>query len=147
MKVESATGGNRSYSHMIATIALCMVIISAIIGGCSGTRPHVVDVVPDRSPSVSSVSSTAIRIMFDQPMSASSVENAFSISPSDGKENFGFEWTGDRSVTVKFSKPLAPNTTYTITIGTSARGTNNIEMSEPYILTFTTSAANAESQP
>lgn len=80
-------------------------------------------------------------------MVASSVENSFSISPGDGTEKFTFDWTGDRSVTVKFSKPLVPNTTYTITIGTGARGTNNVEMSEPYILTFTAGAATAGSQP
>ncbi|MEN6372515.1 MAG: Ig-like domain-containing protein [Armatimonadota bacterium] len=144
--MEPVTGGSHSYFHMIATIALCLVVVSAIVGGCSGTRPRVVEVAPDRSPAVSSISSTAICITFDQPMLASSVENAFNISPSDGTEHFKFEWSGDKSVTVRFPKPLAANTTYTIMIGTSAKGTNNIEMSEPYILTFTTGAANAESR-
>ncbi|MCS6801064.1 MAG: Ig-like domain-containing protein [Chloroflexota bacterium] len=75
-----------------------------------------------------------IVISFNTAMDRASVERAFQLQPAvDGR----FEWSGD---TVRFapSRPLARNTTYTVTLGTTARSAAALPLREPFSAEFTT---------
>jgi parallel beta-helix repeat protein len=83
-----------------------------------------------------SVNSSEVVLEFKTPMNPYSVIRALSISPNI---NYTLKWEKNNTVLrVIFSDKLAYNTTYKITIGTSAFDTNNNNLNSTFDLKFTT---------
>jgi hypothetical protein len=74
-----------------------------------------------------------ITIFFSEPMNRTSVENAFSIS---GNVTGSFSWDGNNMTFTPDS--LAPNTYYTVVIGTDAMDVWNNSLEAPISFSFTT---------
>lgn len=136
--------GSRILSHTIATVALSLVAIAAIVGGCTIAHPTVTRVMPCPCATGVCISPAVIQLSFDQPMDPISVECATFISPAVSPVAPRFGWAGNRSVTITFDRPFCPNTTYTVTVGTCAKAGNSVPLAQPYILKFTTGAAMAK---
>lgn len=98
-----------------------------------GPAPTVVDSSPTGSDV--SVQGTIIEIAFSIAMNKTSVKTAFSISPVVAG---GIGWSGD-VLRYTPSKTLAANTTYTVSVNTTARSTGGVPLAAPYSWTFTTS--------
>jgi hypothetical protein len=78
----------------------------------------------------------AIDIVFDQPMNTSSVENAVTISPAI---EYRVYWTQDDTVaSLQPLKPIAFNTTYSVTVGTGSTSADGIPMETEYGFEFAT---------
>jgi hypothetical protein len=78
-----------------------------------------------------------IRLTFNTYMVKSSVQAAFSITPSvSGSLN----WYNESKTTLEYfnSSSLQPNTKYTITIGTEAKDIFGTHLKEPYVFSFIT---------
>lgn len=83
-----------------------------------------------------SVNNSQIIITFSTSMNRSSVESALSILPT---ANYTVIWNNNSTqMTILFTENLSYNTTYTITISTSARDTYGNSLNSPYTLIFTT---------
>jgi parallel beta-helix repeat protein len=83
-----------------------------------------------------SVNNSQLTITFSTPMNRSSVESALSILPT---LNYTIIWNNNSTqMTIIFTENLSYNTTYTITISTSARDTFGNRLNSPYTLIFTT---------
>ncbi len=80
--------------------------------------------------------SSDIRLTFNTYMVKSSVQSAFSISPSVS----GYlDWYYDSKTTMEFiHNGFQPNTKYTVTIGIEAKDIFGTQMKEPYVFSFIT---------
>ena len=79
---------------------------------------------------------TSITLDFDIPMNKTSVQNAFSISPS---VSGSFSWEdNDKHLTFKPDSKLIPNTDYTISIDTTAKTLFDINLNNKYNIFFKT---------
>lgn len=78
--------------------------------------------------------STKITVTFDRPMSKSTVQDAFSITPTI---NGDFEWTGNKLIFIPGSY-LVHNTTYMVTISGTAKDLANNNLEADHIWSFTT---------
>ncbi len=75
---------------------------------------------------------------FDREMAKSTVESAFSISPS-ASGTPTFTWTPDsRGVNIAFSQNLAHNLSYLLKISSSAKDTSNLTLEQDFLLPFKT---------
>lgn len=101
---------------------------------------------PDKAPYVNThipaagseniITHADLEIIFSRPMAPSSVDSAFSVAPSnDG--TFGWE-VNDQKLVFTPGQAFETGTLYTVTIDTGARSIYGINMTEPYIFTFTT---------
>ena len=81
--------------------------------------------------------SSDIRLTFNTYMSKSSVQSAFSITPS---VSGGLDWYYDSKTVMEFNPSglLKPNTKYTVTIGTEAKDIFGSHIKEPYVFSFIT---------
>jgi len=82
-----------------------------------------------------------VTLRFNTYMVKSTVEKAFHISPDvsgsfrwEGKDGSG----GKKSITFFPSESLAPNTKYTVTLGTEAEDIYGTGLKEPYTFSFVT---------
>ena len=87
-----------------------------------------------------------IRITFRRGMNRQNVEGAFSVDPPMEGE---FRWSQDPRTGATFlqflpSESWATNTTYTVTIDTTASDTEGIKLAEPYRFSFTTEGIRVE---
>ena len=98
-----------------------MIALVVAIGGVvlAGDRVGVTIAEGGYAPQGSAVSGgSAIRVRFSDAMDAASVEERFTITPAvDGS----FRWTGPRTLTFTPTRPLLPQTTYTVTIRAGAK--------------------------
>lgn len=98
--------------------------------------PSVASVTPSAGTENVSVN-TSIMVVLSEPMNASRLEGAFSLSPSvSGRTSVNSDvlvWTPD--------EPLAWNTTYTATIATTAESTDGVPLAQPISWSFHTQAA------
>ncbi len=100
--------------------------------------PQVLSTVPTGN---QTAAPTTITIVFSEPMNASSVEAAFSLSPS---ANGTFTWSADyRSLTFQPFQALALGVTYTVTIGVGATDFAGNGLAQADVFTFTTRAPPA----
>jgi len=135
---------NRFRSHAVATIALSLLAIAAVIGGCTSGSPAVVSTAPSAGATGVPTSPPVVTVTFDRPMIEYSVEHSLGITPSVGTAPPTLAWSEDgRVAAVTFPQPFAPNTTYTVQIGTSAKARNDAALAAPLILKFTTGAGPA----
>ncbi|UCF61441.1 MAG: Ig-like domain-containing protein, partial [Anaerolineaceae bacterium] len=74
---------------------------------------------------------SAITLFFDQAMDALSVQTAFGIDPPI--ETY-IEWLDDRTLRVQPSEPLQYATDYLISVGTEARSTVGLALTEPILI-------------
>ena len=79
-----------------------------------------------------------VKLVFTEKMNRSSVESAFSISPSAAGT---FTWPSDDMVEWIPSSDLDPATTYTVTLDDSAISTDGYNIEKPYVFSFTTKGA------
>lgn len=125
------------------SLALCLIAVAAIIGGCKSTAPSVTGMTPANNATNVPTSPQIIQINFDQGMNRSTVEQTLSVTPAIGKAP-KYAWAdGDRVLTIQFPGTFKPNTAYTITVGTGAKAANDIAMAAPVVLKFTTCALPA----
>jgi hypothetical protein len=78
-----------------------------------------------------------VTITFDRLMDTRTVESAITVTPA---AQVRAAWSGE-SVTLAFDRPLAFATTYALTIGTGAAGTDGSHIAAPFSTSFTTVAA------
>ena len=96
--------------------------------GLSNTYPNNGELFVSRS--------SDIRLTFNTYMVKSSVQLAFSISPS---VSGSLDWYYDSKTSMEFiHNGFQPNTKYTVTIGTEAKDIFGTHMKEPYIFSFIT---------
>ncbi|MDO8682570.1 MAG: Ig-like domain-containing protein [Armatimonadota bacterium] len=126
--------------NIIVSIAMCFLLFAVVAAGCKMGAPAVVSTQPASGATAVPLSPAMIKITFDQPMVPSSVEKAFSIRPEVGTAKPTFAWSeNDRVVVITFPRNLAPNTQYTVTLGTDAHATNAVALAAPQSFSFTTS--------
>ncbi len=116
-------------------IAITALTIAALAYWIVGSGVRVVRFSP--APGEQSVPITApVRVVFSQPMAASSAEAYFAMEP----ETVGrFEWEGKELIFWPHSA-LAPETTYTVVIGTGAASRRGGELAEEFHWQFRTRA-------
>ena len=109
----------------------------SIEGGVPDTSPPT---IVSYSPSGTDVAVyTNISVSFSEPMNKSSAQNAFSISPN---VSGSFSWAGNQMI-FNPSSNLSYETTYTITISTTAQDLAGNNLQSPYTWQFTTVAESA----
>lgn len=116
---------------VIAVAAAC-VFGAALLLRREPVAPAVIAYEPEQQREVAP--SVAITLSFNTPMDRASVEQAFQLQPA---VNGRFDWTGN-AVRFTPTTPLARNTTYTITLGATARSAGNLTLTEPFSATFMT---------
>lgn len=80
----------------------------------------------------------AVSLTFDQPMDRDSVEGAVKVDPAvPGR----FEWEGDATVRFVPDQPLAPDTTMTVTVASTARSAGGQNLLRESSFSFQTSSA------
>lgn len=137
-------GVRRSRVQILGTIALSLLTITAIIGGCTRSIPGVSRTIPNQGATDVSASPAIVQLTFDEPMATSSTQDAFRITPSVGTADSTYAWSEDnRTLTVTFPQSFAPDTQYTVEVGTDAKATNNVALREPFVLRFTTASGPA----
>ncbi len=137
----------RFHAHIVATIVLSLVAIVAVVGGCTISSPSVTSTVPANNSTNVPVSPAVIQYTFDQSMNKTSVEDAFSITPSIAGAPPVYSWTGDKVFTVTFQQGFTPDTKYTAQLGTGAKAATDVALGKPYVLTFTTGASTTGAGP
>jgi ribosomal protein L40E len=103
------------------------------------TAPTIASVTP--SDGATSIALTDdIRVVFDEPMNTTTTEAAFSISPAVTGVIIAFDPTG--SVMIVSQGGLDPDTTYTVTVASTATDDSDPgnPMAAPYTFSFTTIA-------
>ncbi|MBN2202483.1 Ig-like domain-containing protein [bacterium] len=81
----------------------------------------------------------ALEIRFSEPVKPGPSGEAVFISPFEGA-NAVVKWKGSR-LRIQFRKPLTPNRTYVVTLGSSIRDTRNNRMDSSFTLAFSTGPA------
>jgi hypothetical protein len=129
---SSATVSSTGFSYVASSLTDGMHSVSVSISDAAGnpaslswtftvdaTDPSVQGVVPDNGASGVAIDGT-VQVTFSEPMSTSTVENAFSLN--GGSAVIGtFAWNSDNSVmTFTPTSALAYGTTYTVSIGVGA---------------------------
>ncbi|MEJ5311191.1 MAG: Ig-like domain-containing protein [Anaerolineae bacterium] len=76
-----------------------------------------------------------IELVFDQPMDADSVAEAFAIEPSVNGE---LEWADSRTLVFKPAEPLARDASYRVTVGATARNAEGTALADPVAFQFQT---------
>jgi len=96
--------------------------------------PQVIQVMPERGEE--QLLTAPIQLVFDQPMDAETVEDAFSIEPDVSGD---FEWVTDRMVQFKPSgEGFERATKYTVTLDDDAESAEGLEMKAEVEFRFTT---------
>jgi hypothetical protein len=106
-------------------------------GDVDETPPTIIESYPENG--TVNFRETEIEFTFSEYVNKRNISEAFFVSPLiEGLPEFS--WT-NRTVYIEFQDSLAENTTYSIIIGTEITDfNNNNNMSEPFILTFSTGA-------
>ena len=104
-------------------------------GPVDRTPPTIVDTFPFPA-SLKVDRNVTVSITFSERVDRRSVEETLFIAPNPGK-NLRLKWKGKRLV-ICFTKPLRPDQTYVITIGTSTRDLRGNHMKESFSLAFST---------
>lgn len=109
-----------------------------------GATPAVTAVTPANGATGVSVSS-ALTATFNEAMNASSLNGAFTLTPSGGSPVAGTVSYNSASSTATFTPgaSLASNTTYTASISTAAASSAGVALAQSYSWSFTTAAAPA----
>lgn len=132
------------HSHAVATVALSLVAVAAIIGGCNPSVPIVTSTNPPQNATDVPSKPVAVEIDFNQPMNEASVENSLIVSPGVPVKPV-FSWAYTASIlTVTFQEGLGPDTEYTMTVSTDAQGANGVHLDKPFTLKFTTGTIGAK---
>jgi len=76
-----------------------------------------------------------IELIFDQPMDADSVAEAFAIEPSVNGE---LDWADSRTLLFKPAEPLARGASYRVTVDQSARNAEGMALADPVTFNFQT---------
>ncbi len=136
---SSALAANTQYDVTISTYAADTTNNNLIspyswyfTTGTGNVNPTILSVFPPNG-STNVPLQASIGATFSMPMNQTSVNNAFSISPSIPGV---FSWTGNTFAFTP-SVPLAANTTYTVTIANTATGTNGLPLLNTYTWSFT----------
>ena len=97
--------------------------------------PLVLQTVPLNADSTVSLS-TKVNFTFSIPMNTSSVQNAFKIEPA---VSGNFEWRdNNKELTFSPDSKLLANTTYSVTIDTTAETRFGIKLASPFLINFKT---------
>jgi len=111
-----------------------IVLVFAVTAGCSCV-PKVESTDP-RDGETGVGTTRHISIMFSEAMDRESVEMAFRTDPP---VSGAFLWSADdREVTFTPDSPLAPNTTYNVSLGTEAESEEGVPIDDMYEFSFTT---------
>ncbi len=102
------------------------------------TPPAVTGTAPGQG-MVSVPLSAAVEIRFSEPVKPGPSGEAVFISPFEGP-NTVVKWKGSR-LRIQFRKPLKPNCTYVVTLGSSIRDYRNNKMDSSFTLAFSTGPA------
>lgn len=88
---------------------------------------------------------SAVVLEFDRPMDPASVEAAFALAPPAAG---AFAWVNDRTRMIFTpSTLLASNTTYVVTLGDGAQGTNGLALGAAFESFFSTGTAGSPAKP
>jgi len=97
--------------------------------------PKIINIVP--SEGTTNFKENYFEITFNKYVEKRSAQSAIFVSPSAPK-GFIYDWSG-KTLTVFFKDTLKPNTTYTVTIGSSVEDlTNKNKLTEPVSFAFST---------
>jgi hypothetical protein len=105
-------------------------------GGPRDTEPAVVKQTEPMNGSTNVERNPVVRFMFDDYVDRS-VRNAITVLPS---VRFQTQYEGDEIV-ISFADTLAPNTTYTVTLGTSWTDVRGNAPTQSYVIAFSTGAS------
>ena len=126
-----------SVALLVATLVLvqsCAVIRAPDGGPADTTGPAVAAFSPAQGTVMFSGNSVTIR--FSEYVNKSNVTQNLFISPPADVE---LDWSG-REVEINFTEPLAPNTSYAVTLGTEFTDLHNNKPVESFTLIFSTGA-------
>jgi hypothetical protein len=118
------------------------IAIALVLCGCGPKNAMVASTSPNPGAADVPVNPPVVEITFDQPMDRASVETAIVTAPAPGTPTFSWS-NDDKTVSANYSQPLAPNTTYTATVGKNAAAANKATLGQDYVLKFTTVQAAA----
>jgi hypothetical protein len=130
----------RFWHLLIAAISLVALLNCAKTGAPGGgpldkTPPDILAIKPDPG-SVSVDTGEKLEIIFSKNMDKESVEKAIFISPLFF-DYPSYEWSG-KKLKIKLPENLKPNTTYSITIGASAKDTRGNQLGKSRSYSFST---------
>ncbi|MBI5930044.1 MAG: PD40 domain-containing protein [Chloroflexi bacterium] len=121
---------SRFDSIILGTIGALLVVIAGLIllGDTTGVR------VVHHSPNSLASADAAIRLEFDRPMVAQSVEDRFSITPMvEGH----FEWANRKELVFRPDAPLNPGQKYAVLVKAGAESDEHSTLSEDFQFNFT----------
>lgn len=131
--VAVTIGRSAQNSTGIGLVATASVLFSTI----DSEAPSVVSISPGNG--AVSVSTTAsLTILFSEPMNEATVLAAVSLTPAAAGTRRSRVSDGGRLFEISWSQPLSGLTDYTLAIGTGARDTSGIPLSQPISSIFTT---------
>lgn len=136
---------SRAQAFTASTIALSILAIATIIGGCMQAVPTVTGSTPTQHAERVSANPAVIQVKFNRSMMRKTVEQSFSISPDSGTPTF--VWAADDHVlSVAFTKPFAERKVYTARLDTAAESRGGFRLTKPYLLKFATGSITSEAQ-
>lgn len=97
--------------------------------------PEIINTIPPQS-AVRVPIEASVEIEFTEKIDRETFAEALFVSPDPGGE-LKFSYSG-RRVRIEFPKPLLPERTYVVTIGTDLRDNHNVAMASSYTLAFST---------
>lgn len=107
--------------------------------GEAGSAPRVIASLPEDG-TVAEMAGDPVVINFDQPMLPLSAESAITISPAC---DYSIVWTdNDTRAIIQSHYPLAVNTDYEVTVGSSAQSADGVPLGEDYRFGFNTGIMN-----
>jgi hypothetical protein len=120
-------------SALLALVS-CAIPIAPTGGPADDTPPAIASSEP-ATQSVD-VATTTLQITFTEYVDPASFVQALSIAPEFSRPPT-YRWRR-RSVTLSFPEPLAPNTTYIVTLDTKLRDINRVALKQPLTIAFAT---------
>jgi len=120
---------------LLLTLVKCANQLSPPGGEVDKIPPTIISTYPENG--TLNFNENTVEFTFSEYVNKRNINEAFFISPLI-EENPEFSWT-NKTVSIEFSDTLKNNSTYSVIIGTEIKDlNNNNNMTEPYVLTFST---------